>query len=197
MRPSSYTDALPDDEYRDFLRSCGHTAARIERRDFLDDEEPDLDLFAEPESYQRKPEKSPDRSPAEAPDEPIARRRAMDSPPPPEPEPTLLEQTLAKLKRTSVAKTLVKYVDEQANRRTTLEPLVRYLNKGRAPTPWMMEKTKQQVRRTAAMLDERTAPLRLEWDWNQDYIELNERPAQVPVHGSMVTSVQHDIDPRA
>src|SRR5262245_2749116 len=50
MRRTVCTDALTDDEYRDFLRSCGHTAARIERGDFLDDEEPDVDLFAEPKS---------------------------------------------------------------------------------------------------------------------------------------------------
>jgi hypothetical protein len=69
MRPTTYTDALPDDEYGGFLRSCGHMAARIERRDFLDDEEPDRDLFKKPKSFQRKTEKSPDRSPPEAPAE--------------------------------------------------------------------------------------------------------------------------------
>jgi hypothetical protein len=68
MRRTDYTDSLTDDEYRDFLRSCGHTAARIERRDFLDDEEPDLDLLAEPQSYQRAAEKSPDGAPADTPE---------------------------------------------------------------------------------------------------------------------------------
>jgi hypothetical protein len=107
-------------------------------------------------------------------------RQDGQAPPPSEPEQeaTPLEQTLTKLKRTSVAKTLVKYVDAQAGGRTKLDPLVRHLNKGREPTSPMREKTKQLVRRTAALLDERAAPLRLEWDWNRDFIELNERPAR-------------------
>jgi hypothetical protein len=68
LRPSTYTDTLPDDEYRDFLRSCGHKAARIERGEFGDDEEPDVDLFAEPASYQREPETSPDGAQANRPE---------------------------------------------------------------------------------------------------------------------------------
>jgi hypothetical protein len=143
MRPTVYTDALPDDEYGDFLRSRGDTAARIERRDFLDDEEPDLDLFADPESYQREAEKSSDGPPAEGPVDP-------------------LQETLDLIPRSTLGASLVKYLFQRKERSAKLPNASKRIYKS-IDKP-SLHKMRKVIRETRTALENRDAPLRLTWN---------------------------------
>jgi hypothetical protein len=88
-------------------------------------------------------------------------------------EETPLAITLKILQGSSRAKSLVKFLHGQKGRKATLlEVTRRFYCKGREPTADRQGTAKQQIRRTAQTLAERKAPLRIEYDWDQDEISL-------------------------
>jgi hypothetical protein len=94
-------------------------------------------------------------------------------------EGTLLERTLEILKGSSKAKSMVKFLHGETGHKTTLREVTRrYYSEGREPTADRQETAKQQIRRTAKTLAERRAPLRMEYDWDRDEIELVEVAAK-------------------
>jgi hypothetical protein len=95
--------------------------------------------------------------------------------------PDPLKQTLEKLKGSSSAKNLVRFLARQANQEATLRDTARDRNQGRRePTRKDIESTKQQVRRTAANLEVRDAPLRIEYCWIQGRVRLVDRKGNRP-----------------
>jgi hypothetical protein len=94
-------------------------------------------------------------------------------------EETALERTLARLKGSSKAKSLVRFLHGQTGQKATLREMTRrFYSKGREPTADQQEPAKQQIRRTAKTLAERKAPLRIEYDWDRDEISLVEVAAK-------------------
>jgi hypothetical protein len=88
-------------------------------------------------------------------------------------EETPLERTLALLKGSSRAKSLVKFLHGQSDWKATLCEFTRRLySKGREPTAALQDTAKQLIRRTATTLAGRKAPLRIEYDWDQGQISL-------------------------
>ncbi len=87
--------------------------------------------------------------------------------------PDPLNQTLGKLKGSSAAKNLIRFLAHQTDQKATLVDTARHRNSGRRePTRRNISSTKQQVRRTAANLELRDAPLRIEYCWIQQIISL-------------------------
>jgi hypothetical protein len=94
-------------------------------------------------------------------------------------EETPLARTLRLLGGSSKAKSLVKFLDKQPARKATLKELTRQLHsRGHEPTRSQLCTAKQLIRRTAATLDQRKAPLRIQWDWDRDEIEMAEVAAR-------------------
>jgi len=100
--------------------------------------------------------------------------------------PDPLNQTLEKLKGSSAAKNLIRFLTRHADQKATLVDTARHRNRGcREPTRRDISSTKQQVRRTAANLALRDAPLRIEYCWIQQIISLVDRNGNPPPFISM------------
>ena len=92
-----------------------------------------------------------------------------------------LNQTLEKLKGSSAAKDLIRFLAHQTDQKATLVDTARHRKRGRRePTRTDIKSTMQQVRRTAETLALRGAPLRIEYCWIQEIIRLVDRNGNPP-----------------
>jgi len=129
------------------------------------------------------------KAPAELPDlvtldqaAAVVENKSPEAPTWPDP----LNQTLEKLKGSSAAKDLIQFLAHHAGQKASLVDTARHRNRGRRePTRRDISSTKQQVRRTAANLALRDAPLRIEYCWIQQSISLVDRNGNPPPFISM------------
>jgi len=134
-------------------------------------------------------ENKPPEAPAELPDlvtldqaAAVVENKSPEAPTWPDP----LNQTLEKLKGSSAAKDLIQFLAHHAGQKASLVDTARHRNRGRRePTRRDISSTKQQVRRTAANLALRDAPLRIEYCWIQQSISLVDRNGNPPPFISM------------